>query len=280
MSSIESGPSNARNGSVAPPARLSADISGLTGMPFPNLLYRMLAQEPGRLESCWGRVRDGLALVGAPALRARLAGNLPAATVSPTGRSSLDGQQLTLLTDVLDAYDSGNSCNAVLVRLLLEGAPGHPDSPLLQASPVSAPGARRTLPPMLDLETMPEKARAQVRRLAQLVVPDSDVVPSVFRHFAAAEALLDAVVSALDTASATGELDRISDVVEAEVTRTMAEWPVPVDPVVDSGVRAALEPFATMIPRMLVVSAVLRTAVGKAGEEPPTDRLSARGGPP
>lgn len=261
MSPIESNPSNAGNATEAQQDRLFAEISTLTGMPFPNQLYRMLAQEPGRLESCWRSVRDGLVLVGAPTLRARLVADLPAPTVSSTARSPLDGQKLKMLTDVLDAYDSGNSCNAVVVRLLLEGTPGHPDSPLVEPAPEQAPSAHPTLPPMLDLERMPEKARAQVRRLAQLVNPDSDVVPSVFRHFANDEALLDAVLSALETASANEDLDRISEDVVTEVTATVAEWPVPVDPVVDPDVRAALEPFGKMIPRMLAVSAVLRKTV-------------------
>ena len=264
MSPTEPTPSNAGNETETQQAGLFPEISTLTGMPFPNQLYRMLAQEPGRLESCWRRVRDGLVLVGAPTLRTRLVADLPAPTVSSTAQSPLDGQRLTMLTDVLDAYDSGNSCNAVVVRLLLEGTPGHPDSPLVGLVPEQATSAHPTLPPMLDLERMPEKARAQVRRLAQLVNPDSDLVPSLFRHFADDEALLEAVLSALETASANRDLDRISEDVAAGVTGTIAEWPVPVDPVVDPDVRAALEPFGKMIPRMLAVSAVLRTTVADA----------------
>lgn len=261
MPPTESNSPNTRDETESQRAELFADISTLTGMPFPNLLYRKLAEEPGRLESCWKRLRGGLVLVGAPALRTRLADALPGPAAPLTPRSSLDGRRRTMLTDVLDAYDTGNSCNAVLVRLLLEGTPGHPDSPLAHHTPEQVPDAHQDLPPMLDLGTMSEKVRAQVRRLAQLVDPDSDVVPSVFRHFANDEALLDAVVSALEAVSAHGELDRIHGEVVAKVAGTIAEWPAQVTPITDADTRAALQPFPKMISRMLAVSAVLRATV-------------------
>lgn len=258
MSPSESNASNAAEDTEARQERLFTDISTLTGMPFPNQLYRVLAKEPGRLESCWSRLRGGLVLVGASTLRDRFVGSLPSPTAASHAQSPLAGGSQKMLTDVLDAYDMGNSCNAVLVRLLLEGTPGHPDSPLVQPSPEQAPSVHQGLPPMLELETMSEKIRALVHRLAQLVDPHSGVVPSVFRHFANDEALLDAVVSALETASANGELDRLYEQVVAKVTETMAEWPAQVAPLVDTGTRAVLEPFSTVIPRMLAVSAVLR----------------------
>lgn len=261
MPPTESNSPGTRHDTGARRAELFAEISTLTGMPFPNLLYRKLAEEPGRLEACWERLRGGLVLVGAPALRGRLADALPGSAVPSNTRSPLDGQSRTMLTDVLNAYDTGNSCNAVLVRLLLEGTPGHPDSPLVRPTPERAPGVHQDLPPMLGLETMSEKVRARVRRLAQLVDPDSDVVPSVFRHFANDEALLDAVVSALEAASADGELDRIYGEAVAKVTGTIAEWPVQVTPVADTGARTVLEPFPRVIPRMLAVSAVLRATL-------------------
>lgn len=264
MPPTESSTSTPEEGPEARQEGLFADISTLTGMPFPNLLYRLLAEEPGRLESCWRRLRGGLVLVGAPTLRARLLGSLPRPTAPSDARDPLDGQSRTMLTDVLDAYDMGNSCNAVLVRLLLEGTPGHPGSALVRPSPEQAPAARRTLPPMLELGTMSEQVRARVHRLAQLVDPGSGVVPSVFRHVANDEALLDAVLSALEAASADGELDRVHDDVVDRITRTMAEWPVPVAPIVEPGARAVLEPFPTVIPRMLAVSAVLRATTEDA----------------
>lgn len=62
--------------------QLFADISRMTGMPFPNLLYRRLAGHPGQLEACWDRVGPGLRLVGAPALRHRLVGPGPGPAVN------------------------------------------------------------------------------------------------------------------------------------------------------------------------------------------------------
>lgn len=227
-------------------------------MPFPNQLYRVLAEESHQLESYWRRLRGGLVVIGAPTLRNRLVGELPSPDLPSQAQIPLAGRSRKMLTDVLDAYDRGNSCNAVLVRLLLEGTPGRPDSPLLQPSSGQGPTEHQDLPSMLELETMSGKVRAQVHRLGQLVDPHSEVVPSVFRHYAHDEALLDAVLSALEAASANGELDRLHAQVVAKVTATTAEWPVPFDPIVDTDDRNLLKPFATMIPRMLAVSAVLR----------------------
>lgn len=259
MPPSEPNASSAAEDTEALQKRLFDDISTLTGMPFPNQLYRVLGKKPHQLESYWRRLRGGLAVVGAPTLRTRLVSELPSPGLPSNAQNTLDGHSQEMLIDVLDAYDMGNSCNAVLVRLLLEGTPGHPDSPLVQPSREQRLSEHQGLPPMLELEAMSEKTRAQVHRLAQLVDPHSDVVPSVFRHFANDEALLDAVVSALDAASTNGELDRLYAEVGARVTKTMAEWPTQVAPIVDADTRGLLEPFSTVIPRMLAVSAVLRT---------------------
>lgn len=259
MSPSEPDASKAAEDAGALQDRLFADISTLTGMPFPNQLHRVLAEESDQWESYWRRLRGGLAVVGAPTLRNRLVGELPSPGLPLRAQVPLGARSRKMLTDVLDAYDSGNSCNAVLVRLLLEGTPGRRDSPLLQPSSEQSPAGHQHLPSMLELGTMSEKVRAQVHRLGHLVDPHSDVVPSVFRHYAHDEALLDAVLSVLEAASANGELDRLYAQVVARVTETTAEWPVPFDPIVDPDDRNLLKPFATMIPRMLAVSAVLRS---------------------
>ena len=245
---------------------LLADISALTAMPFPNLVYRVLADEPARLESCWHRVRTGLVLVGARRLRERLAESrlTPARPGEP--QEFVNDERLRRLTDVLDFYDSGNSCDAVLVTLLLQGSRGDAESRLVQPPPAEVPGVRRPLPPMLELDAMTDATREQVFRLARMVDPDGDVVPSLFRHLAHDDVLLNTVAATLRAASLSGDFDRLRDEITATVATTITEWPLPVDPLTDPSTRALIEPFARVIPRMLAVSAVLRSINGNPTE--------------
>lgn len=238
---------------------LLADISRLTSMPFPNLLYRRLAEYPGQLEACWNRVRPGLLLVGAPALRQRMVGADIAAVMNDRALPQEGGRRLLL--DVLDVYDAGNSCNSVIVHLLLNGAEGATESPLTRAPRPGPPQNPPAIPPMLELEVLPESVRERVVRLALLVEPGGRIIPSVFRHLAGDESLLSAVETALRAASDAGVLDKAYDQIRAGVTKTADEWPLSVHPVLDSATRTVIEPFAATIPRMLATSAILRSAL-------------------
>lgn len=255
--------------------QLFADISRMTTMPFPNLLYRRLAEHPGQLEACWNRVRPGLHFVGAPALRKRLVGAGP--TPAGNDRTLPDEGGRRLLFDVLDVYDAGNSCNAVLVHLLLNGAKGTPESSLIRAPQPGPPQNPPAIPPMLELEAMPGSVRERVVRLARLVEPGSTIVPSVFRHLAADDSLLPAVETTLRAASTAGVLDTTYDQMRATLAKTADEWPLPVNPVQDSATRTVIEPFAATIPRMLAASAILRTALGPDTAEATNRRIP---GPP
>lgn len=230
----------------------------MTTMPFPNLLYRCLAEQPGQLETCWDLVRPGLHLVGAPVLRQRLA----EAGRTPVGNDRTlphEGGR-RLLLDVLDVYDAGNSCNAVLVHLLLNGAKGTPESPLVRTPHPGPPQNPPAIPPMLELEAMPGSVRESVVRLARLVEPGGTIIPSVFRHLAADDSLLAAVETTLRAASTAGLLDTTYDQMRTTLTKMADEWPLPVHRVQDSATRAVIEPFAATIPRVLAASAILRTA--------------------
>lgn len=239
--------------------QLFADISRLTGMPFPNLLYRRLAEHPGQLEACWNRVRPGLVLVGAPALKQRMIGAGPA----PVGNDRVLPHERgrRLLLDVLDVYDAGNSCNSVAVHLLLNGAKGTTESSLTRLPRPGPPQNPPAIPPMLELEAMSGSVRERVLRLALLVEPGGKIIPSVFRHLAGDESLLSSVETTLREAVDAGILDTAYDQIRATLTKTADEWPLPVHPVEDSATRGVIEPFAATIPRMLATSAILRTAV-------------------
>lgn len=243
-----------------PPDRtqLFADISRVTAMPFPNLLYRRLAEHPGQLEACWNRVRPGLLLVGAPALRHRMVG---AGRVPVLNNRALPHQRgRRLLLDVFDVYDAGNSCNSVAVHLLLNGATGKTESSLTRMPRPGPPQNPPAIPPMLELEAMSGSVRERVVRLALLVEPGGKIIPSVFRHLAGDESVLSSVETTLREAIDAGVLDTVYGHIQATLTKTADEWPLPVHPVEDSATRAVIEPFAATIPRMLAASAILRTA--------------------
>jgi hypothetical protein len=245
------------------PEELFAEIASWTGMPFPNLVYRTLAEQPGRLEACWSRLRPGLALGGVDDVRAALL-----APSTPSGANQIERRTTPPLGSdaradlvvVLDTYDSGNSCNAVLVRLLLDGAPGREaTSPRRN---IDAPGpARTTLPPMTAVADMTPAARDIVMSLSRIVDPTGAVVPSLFRHLAHDVSLLGAVNDVLSAADSDGELDRRSSAMAARADAAAERWPSSVAPLEDADARALLEPFRRAIPRMLAVSGLVRTGL-------------------
>ena len=113
---------------------------------------------------------------------------------------------------------------------------------------------------MLELEAMSGSVRERVVRLALLVEPGGKIIPSVFRHLAGDESVLSSVETTLREAIDAGVLDTVYGHIQATLTKTADEWPLPVHPVEDSATRAVIEPFAATIPRMLAASAILRTA--------------------
>lgn len=261
---------------------LFADIAALTGMPFPNLLYRRLAENPRQLEDCWSRVRPGLARIGPARLRLLMLDGVqppgPHVETDPGSTSSLrsfaqhspgdlfpDSAQAATLLRVLDAYDSGNSCNIVVIALLLEGSKADRSSPLVYGRATHDPRNARpesgVLPPMLDLEAMSSDAVASVLRLSRVIEPRGRAIPSLFRHLGHDPVLLRWVEAELGHSSDSGALDQAETSMRASAAWTASHWPEAVQPLADEPLRNLLDPFRTMIPRMLAVSAVLRRAV-------------------
>lgn len=244
-------------------AALLDDICSLTAMPFPNLLYRVLAKDPTHLETCWHRIRPGLAKIGAHRLRERVLGG---ATREPGEweskhpgdfMDSLNSQRRSTLTDVLNVYDTGNSCNAVLVKLLLQGTRGDEASDLIGTEQPVRMATQGPLPSMMDVDAMAAPAQRSMKQLAAIGDPDGDVVPSLFRHFGDDEELLRGMTETLHAAIASGEFDQTHQRIIKAIDTTLAHWPEPVEPIIDTEIRAIIEPFSRTIPRMLTVSAIL-----------------------
>lgn len=237
-------------------------------MPFPNLIYRTLAEEPGRLETCWQLVSPGLDIVGSEALVRAVLG--PGSQHRAHHRTSaVSDSQAATLRRVMSVYDRGNSCNAVLVALLRHGTPGEPSQSDLMSDPFREESRRSTqLPEMVAIDAMSPSARQVVLQLAALVDPTRAVVPSLFRHLAHEPDLLAAVSEVVQAADQTGRLNQLAKTSQARVEGVIRRWPVPVTPVVDPTTDALLASFQHVIPRMLAVSEVLRDSlVGRSGGE-------------
>lgn len=255
---------------AAPPvSALLEDIAVATGMPFPNLLYRRLAEHPDQLRHCWQAVAPGLRLTGGPGLRAAVMRPSASPASAPRLPAALPPRLRQVLLDVLECYDRGNSCNAVVVAVLLRGSAVAKPSATWRSAPQPWPAAP-AIPPMLAPEAMTPPARAAVGRLATLLDPTGAVVPSLLRHLAAEPELLAAVEAALLAAQDTGELARRVATARRRVGRLATGWPTAVVPIADSGARSMLATFDTVIPRMLAVSMLLREATQMATDGAPS----------
>lgn len=238
---------------------LFEDIMSVTSMPFPNLVWRLLGEDPRRLHSCWWRVREGLNAVGVETLGARILEPTINAASPLEDACPLDTEQVETLLSVFDAYDGGNACNAVAVRLLLDGSHGDPGSDLLLPTGIRRRSSvRANLPPMLGLTSMTPIARDHVLKLADVLNPTTDVVPSAFRHLAQDADLLRSLATTLDRANSEGLLQEVSRAAKDAVAATASVWPAEVEPINDPSAQVLLEAFADGIPRMLAVSALLR----------------------
>lgn len=238
---------------------LFEDIMSVTSMPFPNLVWRLLGEDPRRLHSCWWRVREGLNAVGVETLGARILEPTINAAPPLEDACPLDTEQVETLLSVFDAYDGGNACNAVAVRLLLDGSHGDPGSDLLLPTGIRRRSSvRATLPPMLGLTSMTPIARDHVLKLADVLNPTTDVVPSAFRHLAQDADLLRSLATTLDRANSEGLLQEVSRAAKDAVAATASVWPAEIEPINDPSAQVLLEAFADGIPRMLAVSALLR----------------------
>jgi len=246
-----------------------ADIRATLGLPVVNLVYRHLASEPGRLEALWADVAPALRDPAAERLATEVAAAVPALAVAAIpatalGAAGVDARALRDLAVTLDAYDRGNAVNLLAIIALLDGVATSARPPA--AGRVTAPAANGAappaLPPMVDLDVLDPAARALVEEMSAAVSGPARplLVPSLFRHLTRPPALLPLAWTVLQgplgTAAFAAAAGRVADTARAAAASLPAGVPRADDP----GTRTALGRFLGAVPRMLVVSAMLRAA--------------------
>jgi len=255
-------------------AALFADIRAVYGVSVVNLVWRHLATIPGALPHVWGALRpmyvDGTIARDAAVLRAGL--DVPAAPAVPgfvLAAAGLDDAAMAGVRAVMAAYDRTNAMallalSAARARLAGQGGPAWvPDG----VPP--APEAAIALPPLLDLAAMAPATADLVRALNRMGSDRADpVLASMWRNLAHWPAFLSIAWGTLAPLHADGRLPRaVATGLALAATQAATLSRVPDAPALDPGlvaqVDAALALFTgDAIARMLVVTRVLRTAIG------------------
>ena len=273
-------PAVSEAGATGDIADIFADIRHVYQVGVVNLIWRHLATFPGALPWVWQLVKpvyvDGTIEREAAGLRASIAFPdfpvLPAAALAAVGLSKQDVEQIRA---VLAAYDRTNAMALIglsAVDCKIAGTGGEHDSMVAERTEASASSqAKLILPSLLSLTEMsPETAELVVTMNRLGARRDAPILASMYRHLAHWPpylALAWAMIAPLDADARLD--DAILDVLakaRASGRRVVARLPTP-SLTLASAVRAdvshALDCFAgDLIPRMIVIGALLRRATG------------------
>jgi hypothetical protein len=261
-------------------ADIFADIRHVYQVGVVNLIWRHLATFPGALPWVWQLVKpvyvDGAVKREATALRASIAlpdlPVFPAAALPALGLSERDVEQIRA---VLAAYDRTNAMalialSAVDCKIAVMGS-GHDGVVAERTEAPASSQAKLILPSLLSLAEMsPETAELVVTINRLGAQRDAPILASMYRHLAHWPpylALAWAMIAPLDADARLD--DAILDVLakaRASGRRVVARLPTP-SLTLASAVRAevshALDRFTgDLIPRMIVIGALLRRATG------------------
>jgi hypothetical protein len=245
-----------------------AEIRAAVGLPIVNLVYRNLATVPGRLEAVWAELGPVLrepaahVVIGRIASSARAHGvvEIPAASLAASGvdAATLDAAELTL-----DAYDRGNATNLIALAALRAGV----ERPVASAkpAPVRASGPSRPLPVMAEPQRLSPTSRILVEEMSAAVTGGKRpiLVPSLFRHLTQPAALLALVWTALRRPMSTPAFEAQARELSVAADVVIGELPFGVARVRDADIRAVLDRFSEVIPRMLVLGAMVRAGLSE-----------------
>ena len=250
-------------------------IAGALGVRLVNLVYRHLATVPGALGWAWGIVGPPFA-AGAFAREAATlveivrtaAPDMRSVSLAACGIGEADaGSALA----TLDAYNRANPMNAISLEVIsLALAESRAADPLGAASPDN-----RHLPallPLRGLDGLPASTTALLGRLAvQATGRDTEIVPSLFRHYLAWPGFLEALSDWLEPLAADDTVGRMSNRIHAAAReaaqRIFEDLPPPGRhaELPDAATRAALGKTVRIFPpaicRMIVIGALLRAAL-------------------
>jgi len=249
------------------------DIRQVVGLPLVNLVYRTLAVVPDRLEAVWAELRPNLRAAAAGTGAAELLAlaalpgrpvRIPPAALAAVG---IGGGELERVAATLDAYGHANPRNLLAVSALLEGAEGGRGAAAREAGP----GPATELLPMADLDSLAPSVRALLEEMGAPIAGAGTpvLVPSLFRHFAHNGCLLALVWTVLAPLVSSEGYARAVERVAVRARELARELPSPVACAEDPELRAVLERFAQVIPRMVVAGAAVRRALpAPRGKEP------------
>lgn len=250
-------------------------IAASLGVRLINLVYRHLATVPGALEWAWGTVGEsftsGVFARESGALVAMVQSGAPPAetiSLSAAGLSEADG---AAVISTLDAYNTANPMNAISLQVVaLALAAGRPASQTAAPTPAGAPLA--PLLPIAPLDGLPSDLMDRLYLLAvQSTGRQSEIVPSLFRHFTAWPDLLVALSDWLGPVADSGVVDVLSERIFAaagvSAQQIFAALP---EPGTDASappretldaLQKTVQIFPPAICRMIVIGALLRQAI-------------------
>lgn len=252
------------------------EISGLSGIPLPALIWRHLATHDGVLDEAWTAVRplyaSGIIQEAAWQVAARaLQGETSVVSRAKLREVRLAPEVEAAYERVLHSYNRSNPINAIAIRLLLAGmAPGAPQHGVPVATSLwTPPSPIEGLPPMAPVAEIRVVERQQINRLAaEPSIDRSRVVPSLYRHLVEWPALIRLIHNDLEPRIRSGELPallaRVTAALDAEIARLEPHIPALPRLAAMPGLGAVMAQFSGgLIPEMIVIGHLLRNGLDR-----------------
>ena len=244
-------------------------------IPYVSSMQRHLATRPGWLEWVWAAVRPAFARGTAQTAAWRASADVDVPRLAPMSRDALrvfgvDEAGERAIHAVCESFIRASPANLVfsgLLRRLLAGDRPNGDA---AASPWNPPPAVPTLPPLVDVATLPPAERGVLLTLST-PVDGQPFVPGLYRMLAHWPAFTAHVAIVLQPHFAAPETRavcaRVLAAIDAEVPAVFAALPaLPATPAMPptaehARVLAALDAYRKTSPEMIVFSRLIRDAM-------------------
>ena len=253
-------------------------IEKALGVRLVNLVYRHLATIPGALEWAWAVVGDGFhnkiyedrsAPLACYGMRlADVADNLPTISLKGCGLTKSDS---AAVFTTIDAYNRANPINALSLRVIALSLTAGWRAPAVRTT-IKRPETSAELLPMGDLQNLDREMSKYMSRLTIYVNGmQSDLVPSLFRHFIPWPSLLAAVCDLLKPlhedgfiAQSSVQIARQAESIAKDIFRNLDEVKHTLAPP-DEDIRMALtqtiDQFLPAICRMIAIGGLLKSSI-------------------
>jgi hypothetical protein len=218
----------------------------------------VLACEPGRLEAIWADLGPNLGSDVVARAASRLVINPP-----PGGAAGRGAHGLNLDTGAavatLRTYHHTNTLNVIGLAALLDGVEG----PRAHGPAPSAHRTDETILPMADLMALPRSTIALLEEMsARIAGPERPVViPSLFRHFADDQRLLQFVWTTIRPYVEDADFSDVTAVIVQEARRIASSLPYRVRRIEDVEGRRIAQRFSQTIAAMIVVGNLVEPAI-------------------